>query len=52
MAYYCIESKHIFVKNRIETLFLLSQRESFVTVNIFVSKILMNFNIFEVPESE
>ena len=31
---------------------LLSQRESFVTVNIFESKILMNFDVFEVPESE
>ena len=33
-------------------LFLLSQRESFVTVKIFESKILMNFDVFEVPESE
>ena len=31
---------------------LLSQRESFVTVKIFDSKILMNFDVFEVPESE
>ena len=31
---------------------LLSQRESFVTVKIFKSKILMNFDVFEVPESE
>ena len=31
---------------------LLSQRESFVTVKIFESKILMNFDVFEVPESE
>ena len=30
----------------------LSQRESFVTVNIFESKILMNFDVIEVPESE
>ena len=29
-----------------------TQRESFVTVKIFESKILMNFDIFEVPESE
>ena len=27
-------------------------RESFVTVKIFESKILMNFDVFEVPESE
>ena len=26
--------------------------ESFVTVKIFESKILMNFDFFEVPESE
>ena len=32
--------------------FLLSQGESFVTVKIFESKILMNFDVFEVPESE
>ena len=32
--------------------FLLSQRESFVTVEIFESKILMNFDVFEVPESD
>ena len=32
--------------------FLLSQRESFVTVKIFESKILINFNVFEHPESE
>ena len=32
--------------------FLLSQRESFVTVKIFESMILMNFDVFEVPESE
>ena len=32
--------------------FLLSQRESFVTVKIFKSKILMNFDVFEVLESE
>ena len=32
--------------------FLLSQRESFVTVKIFVLKILMNFDVFEDPESE
>ena len=31
---------------------LLSQRESSVTVKIFESKILMNFDVFEVPESE
>ena len=31
---------------------LLSQRESFVTVKIFESKILMNFDVFEVPDSE
>ena len=31
---------------------LLSQRESFVTVKIFESKILMNFDVFEVPELE
>ena len=31
---------------------LLSQRESFVTVKIFKSKILMNFDVFDVPESE
>ena len=31
---------------------LLSQRDSFVTVKIFESKILMNFDVFEVPESE
>ena len=31
---------------------LLSQRESFVTVKIFKSQILMNFDVFEVPESE
>ena len=31
---------------------LLSQRESFVTVKILESKILMNFDVFEVPESE
>ena len=31
---------------------LLSQRESFVSVKIFESKILMNFDVFEVPESE
>ena len=30
----------------------LSQRESFVTVKIFESKILINFDIFEHPESE
>ena len=33
-------------------LFLLSQRESFVTVKIFESKILINFDVFEHPESE
>ena len=32
--------------------FLLSQRESFVTVKIFESKILINFDVFEHPESE
>ena len=31
---------------------LLSQRDSFITVKIFESKILMNFDVFEVPESE
>ena len=31
---------------------LLSQRDSFVTVKIFESKILMIFDVFEVPESE
>ena len=30
---------------------LLSQRESFVTVKIFESQILMNFDVFENPES-
>ena len=38
--------------NDIESLILLSQRENFVTVKIFESKILMNFDVFEVPESE
>ena len=32
--------------------FLLSQRISFVTVKIFKSKILINFDVFEVRESE
>ena len=31
---------------------LLSQKESFVMVKIFESKILMNFDVFVVPESE
>ena len=31
---------------------LLSQRESFVTVKIFESKILINYDVFEHPESE
>ena len=31
---------------------LLSQRESFVAVKNYESKILMNFDVFEVPESE
>ena len=30
----------------------LSQRESFVTMKIFKSKILINFDVFEVSESE
>ena len=29
---------------------LLSQRESFVAVKIFESKILINFDVFEVPK--
>ena len=36
----------------IKVFVLLSQRESFVTAKIFESKILMNFDVFEVPESE
>ena len=31
---------------------LLSQRESFVTVTIFELKIMMKFDVFEVPESK
>ena len=35
-----------------KVLILLSHKESFVTVKIFESKILMNFDVFEVPVSE
>ena len=41
-----------YVKMTLFKLFLLSQRESFVTVKIFESKILVNFDVFEVTDSE
>ena len=42
----------ISVKAVIDCNILLSQRESFVTGKIFESNILMNFDVFNVPESE
>ena len=42
----------IFQKFFFSKIILLSKRESFVTVKIFELKILMNYDVFEISESE
>ena len=47
-----MDLKFFLIHHQVDIIILLSQRESFATVKIFESKILINFDVFEVPESE